>query len=288
MLNLDAIETFCVLVETGNFRRASEHLNRTQPAVTQQLKRLEAEVGHLLLDRKRRVPTPKGELLYAKGKKLLQDARDIPRLISDEANELGSSLRVGTSDTNALYFLPEYVRMFTAQWPETKLEIHSRSTDSVAAEVVDGKLDLGIITLPLSHADLETRALYHQQLQIVVPREHRLTERKTTRLGELTDEPFVLLYPSTRTGTQIEQFFTERNFDASVSMYSGSFEVVKRYVREGLGIAILPEMVMTSSDADDLVTLRMDGLPKIGIGAIWHKDRYQTKVAQAFLEILSG
>lgn len=287
MLNLDAIETFCAIVETGNFRQAAEQLHRTQPAVTQQLKRLEAEVGHILLDRRLRKPTQEGALLYTKGKQLLRDVREIPRMLSDELGESQGSLRVGASDTNALYFLPDYISAFMKKWPDTKLEIHSRSTDGVADDVADGKLDVGIITLPLTHPDLETHSLYHQQLKIVTSRDHSFSKRKRIRVSDLEDQSLILLNPSTRTGFRISQFFTEQGLSPTIAMYSGSFEVMKRYVREGLGVAILPQMVMDASD-DDLAVHTMPELPEIGIGVIWHKRGYLSKTARAFIQLLQA
>ena len=89
----------------------------------------------------------------------------------------------------------------------------------------------------------------------------------------MQDEPLVMLYSSTRTGTHIDQFFAEHDFVPNVVMTSGSFEVVKRYVREGLGIAILPEMVLVPGGDEDLHTVTLQGLPTIGIGAIWDRGR---------------
>ena len=287
MLNLDSIRTFCTVVETGNFRKAALRLHRTQPAITQQIKRLESELGQTLLDRAQRIPTPQGRILYEKGLALLLESQNIAAEIADLDHSITHELRVGTSDTNALYFLPQHVRKFSQLWPDIKLEIYSRSTDAVADEVERGKLDLGIITLPLSNAALEMQALFHQHFVLVVPNSHHLAKRKQVSLNKLPGESFVLLEESTRTGTLLNGFFTRHDFTPTVSMHSGSFEVIKRYVAEGIGIALLPEMVLTPQDSELLAAVRVPDVPEIGIGAIWRKGSYRSRAAAAFLDLLS-
>ena len=288
MINLEAINCFCTIVELGNFRQAAQKLHRTQPAITQQLKRLEETVGHTLMDRKRRVPTPEGEILYRKGKELLRQAENILQEINDLEESPARELRVGTSDTNALYFLPPYVSTFTQQWPEIKLEIYSQSTDKIASSIIEGELDLGIITLPISHPELETLTLYEQGLVLVVPIEHPLAQKKQVNVNQLKNESFVLLNESTRTGTLIRNFFTEHQFVPKVTMYSGSFEVIKRYITQGVGISFLPEMGVVEENNKTLATLRVRNIPKVAIGAIWQAGRYRNKAARAFIELLQS
>lgn len=288
MLNLDSIHAFCTVVELGNFRKAAHQLHRTQPAVTQQIKRLEEKLGHALLDRTRRTPTPQGKILYKKGKKLLLHARNISEEIADQDDSSTRELRVGTSDTNALYFLPPYVSAFSKKWPNIKLEIYSRSTDEIAEEIVEGNLDLGIITLPLTNSELETRTLFHQNFVLVVPKTHPISTRKRVSLSKLKQEPFVLLDETTRTGAMLQRFFQDQKFIPNVSMHSGSFEVIKRYVAEGIGIAFLPEIVLAPADRKSLTTIRVPNVPRIGIGAIRKKGSYQSKAAKAFMDLLTN
>lgn len=287
MLSLESIHAFCTVIESGNFRIAAERLNRTQPAVTQQIKRLEQELGQPLLNTSRRAPTPQGLLFYDRGRELLMRAQNIV----DEVQDLGGlperELRVGTSDTNALYFLPPYVQKFSQAWPDIKLEIYSRSTDEIATGVVQGNLDLGIITLPLEHEELETNTLFQQRVVLVVPESHPLSKRTRVSLASLRNEAFVLLEASTRTGSLLQDFFARENFTPGVAMYSGSFEVIKRYVAEGLGIAFLPEMVVTEADRPALATVRVANVPQVSIGVIWRKERYQSNAANAFIKLLN-
>lgn len=285
-MNLDALRCFCAVVDTGNFRLAAERVHRSQPAVSQRIKTLEREYGQTLLDRKTATPTPAGRIVYARATALLHDADGLARELEDFDESAGHELRVGTSDTNALYFLPRYVREFAEAMPHTRLVVISRSSDAVAEGVHRGELDLGIVTLPVAREGLEARELFRQQLTLVLPAKHPLSARRRLSLSRLVGEPFVLLQRETRTGTLLREFFREQAFDPQVVLDSGSFEVLKRYVVEGVGLSFLPEIVVTGADRNALATVRVPGLPAIRIGAVWRTGAYQTKAAEAFLQLL--
>jgi LysR family hydrogen peroxide-inducible transcriptional activator len=286
-MNLNNLHCFCTLIETRNFHNTASILHKTQPAVSQQIRKLENEMGTQLVDRSDNSPTPAGRLVYQKGKELLLTAENLSEEIKD-FNEIDRSiLKVGTSDTNALYFLPERIRRFRDDQPLVTLEIVSTSTDAIAQEVVQGQLDLGIITLPIDDPGLSVRQLFTQKLQLIVPKDHPLKNKRKIRLDLLKDEPFILLAPSTRTGNELDAFFNHHDFKPTTTMTSGSFEVIKRYVKEGVGIAIVPSETLTDQDRSELSNIHLSGLPSIGIGVIWRKGQYLTKAAQVLTEILT-
>jgi DNA-binding transcriptional LysR family regulator len=260
-------------------------LHKTQPAVSQQIKKLEEEMGQQLVDRSDNSPTPAGQLVYKKGKALLLTAENLSEEIRDFDEIDRGVLKVGTSDTNALYFLPERIRQFRKNQPLIKLEVVSKSSDAIAEEVMKGQLDLGIITLPIDHPGLSVDQLFTQKLQLIVPMEHRLGNKRKVNLKSLKEESFVLLDASTRTGKELNSYFSKHQFTPIVTMTSGSFEVIKRYVKEGIGIAIVPSETLTDQDRSDISSIHLSGLPSIGIGVISRKGQYQSKAAEALMEI---
>lgn len=286
-MTLDALRCFCAVVDLGSFRRAAERVHRSQPAVSQQLKALETELGHTLLDRKTTQPTPAGHIVYERGLALLQGADGLTRELEDFDETARHELRVGTSDTNALYFLPAYVKAFAKAMPQTRLVVISRSSDAIAGEVHRGGLDLGIVTLPVARPGIEVRELFEQQLVLVTPKAHPLARRRRISISRLGGTPLVVLDEATRTGALLREFFIEQDFTPQVALDSGSFEVIKRYVAEGVGLSILPEMVVTKADRKALATVKVTGLPVIHIGAIWREGAYQTRAARAFLNLIS-
>jgi DNA-binding transcriptional LysR family regulator len=286
-VTLDALRAFCAVLETGSFHAAAERIHRTQPAVSQQVKRLERELGHRLIDRSSGKPTAAGERAYEQGRRLLQDAESLQREITELDPALHRPLRVGTSDTTALYFLPEIVRSFARAMPDTRLEIVNRPSESIAEQVSQGELDLGIVTLPAEARGLEALDLFRQDLVLVAPTGHALARRKQLTLAALKNEPFLQLAPQTRTGTLLRHHFAESGFEPAVVLDSGSFEVIKRYVREGVGIAILPEMAVMAEDRD-LCILRLRGLPSVRIGLVRRAGAYRSTAEEVFLGLVTG
>jgi DNA-binding transcriptional LysR family regulator len=209
----------------------------------------------------------------------------LQRELADQDTGPAGELRLGTSDTTAMYLLPPYVRRFAERLPQARLAVTNRSSDAIAAQVVRGDLDLGIVTLPQNHADLAGEPLFLQRLLLVVPRGHRLAGQKRATLDDLRDTPVLMLDGRTRTGSLLREFFDRTGFTPNVFLDSGSFEVIKRYIAEGTGVSFLPETVLAAQDSG-LAAVEMDGLPEIAIGVIWRRDAYLGRAARAFLELL--
>lgn len=287
-MTLDALRCFCAVIDRGSFRLAGEEVHRSQPAITQQIQGLERELRQVLLDRKTCTPTGAGQVVYDRGSRLLLFARNLQAEVADFDEADSHELLVGTSDTNALYFLPEHVRAFSRSMPDTRLVVHCQSSDAVADEVDRGDLDLGIVTLPMEREGLETRELFEQRLVLVAPKSHALSNQKSTSLSRLRGESFVLIHERTRTGGILRGYFREHGFEPRVAMDSGSFEVIKRYVASGVGLSILPEMVLGAHDLNSIAVIRLAGLPRVSIGVVWRGEAYQTRAARAFLEEIGG
>ncbi|HOD48946.1 MAG TPA: LysR family transcriptional regulator [Candidatus Hydrogenedentes bacterium] len=284
-MNLEALRCFCAVIEEESFRKAAERLRRSQPAISQQVKALEKELGHLLLERKTCRLTPVGSLLYDRARHILNETESLSRELEDFDETQAGELRVGTSDTTALYVLPEVVLQFALAMPQTHLVMVNRPSHAIAEQVARGELDLGIVTLPVDNDELIERDLFEQQLVLVVPSNHALASRNRVNLSELSEEPFLMLNPHTRTGTVLQAFFTREAFAPQVVLDSGSFEVIKRYVGEGIGVAFLPSVAITPEDRG-LAIVHVPGLPRVRIGVIQRRHAYHTKAEMAFLELL--
>lgn len=284
-MTLESLRCLCAIIETRSFRAAAERLHRSQPAISQQLKVLEREAGQPLVDRKTGRATAMGALVYERGRRILDAVDSLVHEVADYESAASRELRVGTSDTIALYVLPPLVREFAALMPETRLALVNRSSATIADQVLDGTLDLGIVTLPAGEAELEETPLFRERIVLVAARDHALASRKRVTLKALQGEPFLLLEGETRTGGLLRQFFAERDFDPPVVMDSGSFEVIKRYVSEGVGLSFLPEMVIRPGDTE-LRAIPVAGLPEVTLGAVWRRGAYRSKAQRAFVEML--
>lgn len=284
-MKTDHLQTFCALVEGGSLDAAAERVHRTQPAVSQHLRALETEFGLTLYERRAGRPTAAGARLYAGAKALLQTGAELHRELR-EYDEGTTELTVGASDTNTLYFLPPYIRAFRNAHAQTPLTVICRPSEEVAAAVAAGEIDIGIVTLPIKAATLAQQQLDEHRLVLITPKDHPLSERRRVSPSRLKAEPFVLLESATRTGGAIENFLAEHDIEPNVVMRTGSFEVVKRYVAEGVGISFVPERVLAEDERSLYGVLDVAGLPRLAIGAVWRPTGYRPIGVKWFLETL--
>jgi LysR family cyn operon transcriptional activator len=287
-MNLEALRCLCAVVDAGGFRPAAERLHRSQPAVSQQVKGLERALGHTLVDRRTAAPTPAGERLLRRARVILSETDGMVRELAEFDESRARPLRVGTSDTTALYVLPPVVRRFSAVHPATRLAVVNRPSQAVTELVLRGELDLGIVTLPAGplDAELEAREVFAQRMVVVAPRGHPLARRATVTAADLRGEPLVLLDAETRTGRLLREFLARRGLEPHVAVDSGSFEVVKRYVAAGVGLSILPRMAVLPRERG-LAVLEMPEVPPVPIGAVWRRRAYHTAAERAFVELVA-
>lgn len=284
-MSIEMLRIYCAVVDHGGFHAAAKALRRTQPGISQQIKALEKAVGQTLLDRRTARPTAEGQRLLPEMRALLQTADSLERHARDLRTGEAAVLRVGTSDTTALYTLPAAVQRFTGKWPEVRLEIINRSTAALADMVLEGSLDVAVVTLPVDEARLEAERLFEQRLIVAVPEGHPLARQRRLVPRDLTARPLLLLDKNTRTGARIQDWLDQADIRPEALADSASFEVLKRLGSAGVGIAILPES-MVHGPQDGLKTFRLRGLPQIPIGAIWRREGYRLKAAEAFIDTL--
>lgn len=285
-MNLEWLRYFCAVVESGGFKQAARKVYRTQPAVSMGIRSLETSLGQTLLDRRTGRPTPSGTLLYDRTKQLLRQLDDLYRELADLGREQSRALRVGASDTTAIHLLPAYLRRFRDAFPDTAITLISRSSDAVAALVAEGMLDLGLVTLPESRRDLESRPIFTLRLVFVFRPTERPDDHRPAAETPPEDATLILLDEQTRAGRIIRDWLARHQIPGQPFLTCGSFEVIRQYIAEGLGAGFLPEEMTADAALPALQHAVMNEPPILTIGTVCRRDGYLTRRARAFLEIL--
>jgi DNA-binding transcriptional LysR family regulator len=279
------LQAFCAVIDAKSFRLAAERTGRSQPALSQAVAALEKEAGYTLLERRGRRPTPAGQLLYDRARRILDSVTGLQQELEDFDEGRGGVLRIGSSDTMALYVLPHAVKAFAARLPQKALTLVHRSSDVVAEQVLSGELDAGIVTLPAQAAGLESGPLFEQRIVLAAPRGHPMAGRKRARLADVEGEPLLMLAANTRTGAALRRYFRDRRFEPRAVLDSGSFEVIKRHVAAGVGLGFLPEMTV-AADEPGVAAVALEAAPSVSIGAVWREGAYQSKAMRTFFEVV--
>ena len=192
---LRQLQFLVALGDTGSFSRAAEACHVTQPTLSAGIKELEELLGVKLAEREARGArlTHAGELAVQRASALLNDAHALVQAVQSAGALLTGPFHLGAIPTIAPYFLPEVLRRFSQEFPLAQLIIQEETTDKLIKSCTQGKIDVGILALPISAKYLEIQELFEEELLLVVPPNHPLAVKSEVCLGDVEPLPFVLL-----------------------------------------------------------------------------------------------
>jgi DNA-binding transcriptional LysR family regulator len=242
MLNLDHLQTFRLVVETGSFSAAADRLGLSQPAVSLHIKQLEAGLKSRLLERvgRRAKPTAAGVELLTQAHQVHASVEGLLRAMASHSAEVSGNVSIGTGATACLYFLPRALQSLRARYPRLHVLVRTGNTADFVRAVEDNTLDLALVTLPVRSRSLAVVEIMDDEFVAIGPREAKLPQRLTP--AGLSRRPLVLFEPAANTRVLIDEWFGAAG-DAPVPvMELGSVEAIKGMVGAGLGLSIVPSM----------------------------------------------
>lgn len=286
-MDIDALSAFLTVAETGSFTRAAHHLHLSQPAISKRLKTLEDQIGRRLFDRIGRnvMLTDAGHALLPYARRALQTLEDGRRALSSLSGQVSGRLSIGTSHHIGLHRLPPVLRRYVSDYPEVDLDLHFMDSEDACEAVLAGKLELGIVTLPLQPLpQLDSQAVWRDPLLVVVAPTHPLAKRRRLRLQDLAEHPAVLPDEDTYTHRIIRAELEARGVAPRIRLATNYLETLKMLAGIGLGWSVLPESMLD----DSLRRLDVAGFaPQRELGWVRHVGRAVSGPARALLELLS-
>jgi len=274
--------------ETGNFTRAAERCGVSQPSLSQQIINLERELGQKLLHRlgRKAVPTEAGKIFMERARSILLEVESASRELKDSPT-LERRIKVGTVPTLAPYLLPPVLKRCRENHPNLLINTHEDFRHDLLKGVVDGDLDLAIVPLPINDRRVVMEQLFHEDLMLVVDRNHPLATKPDITARDLASESFVLLGHSSTLAMEIERFCGDHDFTPRLGHRCSQISTVKALVGLGTGISILPRLAILPQDAATLVYRDLSGrVPTRELVVVRHLQRYQTKGSVQFLKEL--
>ena len=242
-LSLVKYEIFSTIVELGSLTRASETLGLSQSAVSHAITSLESEWGFSILKRGR-----SGIHLTSNGERVLKYIREILKwneeMVQEIANinglEIGT-VRIGTISSVSIHWLPEIMKMFTECYPSIEIKLLEGDYDDVEYWISTGLVDIGFVSLPTSK-HLEVIPLKKDRLLCVLSNEHPLADQNEIRFESIQDEP--LIKSKKGSDNDLIRILKEHNITPNIKFELTDDQAIISMVENGLGISILPEMVL--------------------------------------------
>ncbi len=246
-MELHQLRCFVAAVEEGGFKRATARLGLTQPALSYQIKQLEQELGVLLFHRRPTgvSPTQMGRVLYEHALEMMQGVRRAKRAVQELSGDVVGEVRIGTVNSVGIYFLPRLLRTMKTKYPATQPKLmYSNSREVIEALLAD-RVDLVLAANPLPDRRLRQEVLIEEDISLVCGQTHPFYGRKKIKPSELNKMEFVSLSPDNPTGELVFNHLARMGVCVEQVASTDNMETVKKMVEIGLGLAFLPEMVIS-------------------------------------------
>lgn len=259
-MNLQQLRYITAVAREGlNITAAAERLHTSQPGVSKQIRQLEEELGIQIFERsgKQLVRiTPAGEAVLALAKCTLTDVEEIRRTAQEFRDPSHGSLSIATTHTQARYVLPRVVARFARRYPNVALHMHQGTPVQIAELAASGEVDFAIATEAMEHFDeLVMMPCYQWNRAIITPCDHPLREVQPLTLEAVADYP-ILTYVFGFTGrSKLDAAFQQRGLEPRVVFTASDADVIKTYVRLGLGVGIVARMAYDARIDTDLCAL---------------------------------
>ncbi len=279
------------VARTGNFSRAAEHCHVSQPSLSQQIQKLEDELGERLFDRMKRQakPTPHGEAFLRRAVRILEEADAAKREATDARDLLRGTVSVGVLPTIAPYLLPDVMAEFTERFPGVEMVVQEDTTAGLIKLVHGYEIDFALASQPIQDERLKIHELFSEELLLALPPGHPLTSKQSVAFADLEGERLIVMKEGHCLGEQVLGFCDRRNVKSKISFRSAQLETIQALVSSGLGISLIPAMA-TRHEREDLPEYRslQSPRPERRIVAVWPKQRSPGRAANEFLKMISA
>jgi len=286
-MEVHQLRYFCAVAESGNFTRAAEATRISQPSLSQQIHKLEDELGAKLFDR-----LPRSARLTQFGKAFLPKAQTILRQIGEarlQIREMASvesgEVVLGVIPTIAPYLLPPMLSSFARRHPSVSVSVVEEITPTLLERLHAGTVDLALLALPVSGDELIGSELMHESLFAVLPEKHPLSKRRSLMLDDLREEPFLLLKEGHCFRENALQACQQSRINPKVVFESGQFATILAMVSAGMGVSVVPQMAVAKTPGCCFVKIG-EKHSRRRIGVVRLKYRYPTRAQRALLEHL--
>jgi len=288
-MELHQLRYFVAVAESGGFSKAAKRCFVAQPSLSQQIIKLESELGSKLFDRLGRsvVLTETGKALLPKARLILSEADNIKTGITEHVDSGAGTLSIGIIPTIAPYLLPGSLKRFSESFPQAKLTLNENLTEKLIEGVVDLEIDIAVMSLPIENKLIQTEALFDDPLLLALSPQHPLSKYGEINIEDLKEIPFIALDEEQCLGEQVKNFCYEKQINPDIICRTWNLSTIQQFVSLGNGVSLVPKMFV-NTDTSGICTYRniQDQAPARTVVAAWHKHRRSSKLAKGFTQVI--
>lgn len=287
-MDINQLEVFLSVAREKSFSRAAEALHRTQPAVSQAIRRLEAELGEPLFDRSSKdgTLTEAGRVLYDFAQQMMNLRGHAHAAIRELRDLHRGKLSLSANEYTVMGLLP-LIPIFRARHPHIKIEVKRSLASRIPSEILGRHVEIGVVSFKPSDAAIKSVAVTPDELELIVASNHPLAAKRTVSVRELGAESFIAHNVPSPYRERVIKTFEKHRTPLNISMEMPTLEAIKRLVENGLGVALVPRLAAQTEIARGQLaglTVREMRLER-RLHLIYRKGATLSHAAKAFLRV---
>ena len=290
-MDINQLEVFLAVAQEKSFSRAAEALHRTQPAVSQAIRRLETELGESLFDRSSKdgTLTAPGRVLFDFAQQMMNLRHHAHSAIRELRDLHRGKLSLGANEYTVMCLLP-LIPIFRARHPHIKIEVKRSLASRIPGEILGRDVEIGVVSFKPNDQAIKTVPVAMDELALIVAPEHPLAARKAVSVRELGAESFIAHNVPSPYREKVVKTFEKQRTPLNISMEMPTLEAIKRLVEKGLGVALIPRLAaQTEIERKQLVGLSVKEMRlERRVHLIYRKGATLSHAAKAFLTVARG
>lgn len=287
-MELRHLTYFVAVAERLNFSRAAEAMHVAQPAISQQVRALEKELGVQLFDRlgKRVALTEAGQAFLPHARRILAAVEAAENEVRERAALARGTIILGAPSTVSTHRLPEQLTRFKRQYPGLEVTLREAGTETLIKLIETGQVDLAIVVSDVLPAVMDVAPYLDEHYVLAVSAKHALGKHRTVRLADLSAEAFILFPEGYKLREVTLSACRRAGFEPKVALDGGAMQSALEFVAAGLGVALVPELAWGGTKHIRKLRITDQDLRR-ALGVVWHKDHYLSPAARALREFLT-
>ncbi len=286
-MDLRQLQAFLAVVEHGGFTAAARATHTVQSNISTHVARLERELEATLIDRSTGRPTEEGEAVLTRVRRIQTELASLQADVSSLRGSPRGTVRLGVIGTTARWLTPILVETLAIESPDIQLVVTDGTTRSLELRLLDGELDVGVVSLPVEDPEIRTTALFDEDHVVVGPTDHPLAKIEgPVDLAELAKHKLLLAAPGTPFRQEIDETFRAKGLRVQAKLEVDGLRLLASLAFQGFGVAIVPATAAPGWVGGDWTRLQVEGLSRRTVGLAARRRGMPTVAAQATVSVL--